>query len=303
MYNSGIKDQLETTIFYYGKVLTNSDDLSGNRIQVRIKGVDDSIQNEDLSYAFPMLQKFVHVIPKIGETVLIFVPNVKNPFIDRVYLGPLISQPQMLKADNELYSSKSALDSGHREGSPSPKTIPENKGVYPLDGDVAFQGRDNTDLIFRKNEVLLRAGKYNSDTVKGEIPKFNKTNPSYIQIKHDVIFKKATDTTEEEKGGAINILSNKINLLTHKNGSPRFTLNVQTNHISDKELERIVNEAHPLVFGDDLITYLKLLRNAFLNHVHAYPGMKPQDLSGGNEIDKYLEFPMNSLLSKNIKIN
>ena len=162
---------------------------------------------------------------------------------------------------------------------------------------------DNTDIILRKNELLLRAGKYDASTVKGEIPKFNKINPSYIQVKHDVILKKATENTEEERGAAINIVSNKINLLTHKNGSPRFTLNDQTTQISEDELERIVNTAHPLVFGDTLIDYLKLLRNAFLNHVHAYPGMKPQDQSGLNDIDTYLEFPIDSILSKNIKIN
>jgi hypothetical protein len=73
--------------------------------------------------------------------------------------------------------------------------------------------------------------------------------------------------------------------------------------VSDEEIQKIINEAHPLVFGDRLNEFLSVFINAFTNHVHAYPGLKPQDLSGVNDIDKLLEYDLKSLLSKNIKIN
>ena len=305
--NKSGKDRLATTIFYYGTVVSNYDEFGASRIKVRIIGDDNELTASELPYAFPMVQKFMHVIPKVGETVLIFTPDVKNPLIDRMYIGPIISQPQNLNKDAELYSSKSTLDSGIREPQPAPDTIPESKGVYPKVEDIAFQGRNNSDLVFRDKEAILRAGQFEVNVTGGEIPKFNKVNPSYIQVKYDVVLKKATKTatktTEEERGGAINIVSNKINLLTHKNGSPRFVLNDQDSTITEEELQKIVKEAHPLIFGDRLIEYLKLQRAAFINHVHPYPGMKPQDISGSNDIDKYLNFNLESMLSKNIRIN
>jgi len=303
VFNKGSKNRLDTTIFYYGKVTSNFDELGANRIKVRITGIDDSLFEKDLSYSFPMLQKFFHVVPKVGETVMVFIPDVKNPFIDRLYLGPIISQPQNLYKDNNLFSSKSVLASGIKQPKPAPNTIPENRGVYPSLDTIAIQGRNNSDIILKEKELLLRAGQFDSKTPKGDIPKFNKINPSYIQIKHDIVLKANSEQEATEVGGAINIVSNKINLLTHKNGSPRFTLNDQNSMVSDEEIQKIINEAHPLVFGDRLNEFLSVFINAFTNHVHAYPGLKPQDLSGVNDIDKLLEYDLKSLLSKNIKIN
>ena len=303
IYNKGSGRRLETTIFYYGKVLSNEDELGASRIRARISGVDDSLEFENVPYAFPMVQKALHVIPKAGETVLIFIPDVKNPNIDRMYIGPIISQPQLLFKDNEIFSAKSTLDSGIKQPKPAPFTIPENRGVYPNINDIALQGRNNSDIILKEKEVQIRAGQFDSKVAKGDIPKFNKINPSYIQIKHDVNLVKATDNSNGEIGGVINMVSNKINLLTHKNGSPRFTLNDQNTLISESELQKIIDEAHPIVFGDDLIEFLEVFIEAFINHVHAYPGLKPQDYSGSNDIDRLLEYDLQSFLSKNIKIN
>lgn len=302
-YNRGSNKRLETTIYYYGKVVSNYDEVGGNRIRVRINGVDDALKDSDLAYAFPMLQKFFHIVPKVGETVMIFIPDVKNPFIDRLYLGPLISQPQNLYRDSSLFSANSTLASGIKQPKPAPDTIPENKGVYPNLLDVAIQGRDNSDIVLKEKEILVRAGQFDSSVTKGEIPKFNKINPSYIQIKHDVTLTKSDDKKNSEIGGVVNIVSNKINLLTHKNGSPRFELNNQESNISDSEMIRIIEEAHPMVYGDNLKDLLKLLINVIVNHVHSYPGMKPQDLSGSMDIDKLLQYDLDSILSKNIKIN
>jgi len=303
IYNQNGGKRLETTIFYYGTVVSNIDSIGANRIKVRVIGVDDHVTTGDLSFAFPMVQKFLHVVPKVGETVLIFIPDVKNPFIDRLYVGPLISQPQMLGGDTQLYSSKSGLDSGIREPNEAPDTVPENKGVYPSIDDISLQGRNNSDIILKDKELLLRAGQFDLSTAVGEIPKFNKVDPAYIQVKYDVQITESTETVKGKRGSVTNIVASKINLLTHIDGSPRFILNDQDSNISDDELQKILKEAHPLVFGDTLIEYLKLLREAFLNHVHAYPGLKPQDLSGSPNIINYLNFPIETVLSKNIKIN
>jgi len=195
------------------------------------------------------------------------------------------------------------LNSGIKQAKPAPFTIPENRGVYPDLDTIAIQGRNNSDIIFKEKEVLIRAGQSDSTTGNGDIPKFNSINPSFIQVKHDVVLTESDDTRNNQLGGVVNVVSNKINLLTHKNGSPRFRLNDQDSMITDKEIQKIIKDAHPLVFGDNLVEFLKLFINAFINHVHPYPGMKPQDLSGSNDITKVLEFNLESLLSRNIKIN
>lgn len=301
IFNDKTGKQLETTVFLRGIVMSNSDNTDAKRIKVRVRGIDDHLKDEELPYAFPMLPKFLNITPKKGETVFLFVPAMDAPYLDRMYLGPIISQPQMLFKDTYNNGATSGLDSGFVQNRAAPSTLPENKGVYPNNEDIAFQGRDNSDIIFKSKEVLIRAGQFELNTKQGDIPKFNSKSPSYIQIKHNVNLSKKNDGVE--LGGVVNVVSSKINLLTHKDGSPRFMLNNQDSMISPEELDKIISEAHPMVFGDLLVTYLKLLRNAFNNHVHAYHGMTPEDLSGRNDIDDYLAFDLDSILSKNIKIN
>ena len=160
IFNGNSDENLMSTNFFKGIVLSNNDPNDAGRIKVRIKGVDDSILDGDLPFCFPMLQKFFHVTPKVGEVVFILIPSAKNPYSDRVFFGPIVSQPQMLFKDTYLDGATSMLNSGFMREKPSPSSIPENKGVSPNKEDVAIQGRDNSDLIFKPNEVVIRAGKF-----------------------------------------------------------------------------------------------------------------------------------------------
>lgn len=284
-------------ILFMGVVESSTDSSDANRIKVRIKGVDDHIGSaSELAYAFPLLQKFVHVVPRVGETVWVLTPDLNNLFMDRLYIGPIISQPQNLNKDPHVASSTAGLSGGFSKLKPAPSTIPENEGVYPTTTEVAIQGRKNTDIIFKDSEILIRAGKFEINNKVGDIPKFNKKNPSYIQIKQSVSYK-GNDV------GVTNMVSDKINLLTHENGSPRFQLGDQKHMISPDEMVKILDKAHPMVFGDMLIEYLELFKEAVLNHVHPYDGMKPEDLAGQVKIKKFLEFDVSKIISKNIKIN
>ena len=295
------KDNHNNT-FYFAKVDSTIDESDGGTIRARIKGLDDHIINAtELPSAFPLLQKFFHVTPKVGETVMVFIPDSANPYADRVYIGPIISQPQQLYYDKHFYTSRAMMGSGFVGPQAAPSTIPENLGVHPKKEDVALQGRDNADIILRKNEVVIRAGKFVSTKKKDEIKTFNKENPAYIQLKHDVTIEETKQNSV--KGTVANVVASKINLLSHEDGSPRFRLNDQNEQITEDEILNILENAHPLAFGDLLVQYLKLQREAFINHVHPYHGKKPQDLSGSEDIDKYLEFDIDSILSKNIRIN
>lgn len=291
------KHQKSDRIFYMGVVENNLDPSDCGRIQVRVKGVDDHIpRTADLPYSFPLVQKFVHIVPKVGETVWIFTPDKKNPFMDRLYVGPIISQPQQLNKDPHIISSTSGLSNGFVNPMTAPSTIPENKGSYPKRDEISIQGRNNADVTLKDTEVVIRAGKFlPHDKVDG-IPKFNKKNPSYIQIKHNVL-------VDKKNSGVVNVVSDKINLLTHENGNPRFNLTDQDELISEKEMSRILEKAHPMVFGDLLIEYLELFKDVMVNHVHSYNGMPPQDLAGQVKLKKFLEYDVSKIISKNIKLN
>ena len=98
-------------------------------------------------------------------------------------------------------------------------------------------------------------------------------------------------------------------MITHKDGTPRFDVTNQDNLISEQELLNILSEAHPVPFGDILVQYFQLFKNAFLNHVHNGNGAKPTDLTfDGNKLSvaefiKNAESLEKTMLSKNIKIN
>jgi hypothetical protein len=294
--NDYYKHQSGEQIFHMGVVESSEDESDAGRIQVRIKGVDDHIgSTKNLPYAFPLVQKFFHVIPQVGETVWIFTPDKKELQSNRLYIGPIISQPQNLNRDPHVISSTAGLSGGFAKLQTAPSTIPESKGVYPKKDEVAIQGRNNTDITFKDSEIVIRAGKFVAEKRTGNIPKFNNENPTYIQLNHNV-------ESDGKKVGILNMVADKIHLLSHE-GSPSFDLADQEKTISDEELIKLLSDAHPLVFGDLLIEYLESFKDAFLNHVHAYNGMLPQDMGGQAKIKKFLEFDVSKIISKNIKIN
>jgi nucleoside-diphosphate-sugar epimerase len=137
--------------------------------------------------------------------------------------------------------------------------------------------------------------------------KFNSRTQGYIQIKYNAQINVPKDENEAGEFGTVtNIVSNKINLLTHKEGSPRFNLTNQDNLISNEEMQKILEDAHPLVFGDKLIEFLEIVKVAVGNHNHKYPGLTPHS-EGQSEaaiaIQNMNEYDLAQILSKNIRIN
>lgn len=268
--------------FKFGKVISTSDKEDGGRIRVHISGEDPSNFNmEDIPYAFPLLPKHLQVKPKIGEQVFVFTQD-GNFIKDRFYLGPIISQSH--KLDIDTITSDSLLRGGSFKPDKPTSMIPENRGLQPDDDDVCLLGRGSTDILQKKNEIRIRAGK----TL--DFRTFNTDNTSYIQLKHN------TDTNK----GQINVVSDKINLLSHESIN-KFNLLNPDELITDEEFDKILKEAHVLPFGDILVKYMLLLKKAFLTHVHAYNGLPPdQDQV---EIKNYNTFDTETILSKNIRIN
>ena len=168
-------------------------------------------------------------------------------------------------------------------------------------------------MIHKNNEILIRAGKFISSTPSTTNPypfKFNKTTQGYIQIKGSVNL----GGSSSQKGSVTNVISNKINLLTHEGGSPRYNITNQNNLISDEELGKILSSeteggAHRLPFGDVLLEYLRLLKNALYYHVHNGNGNSATDLTTSGNIQALAAFKAKAddlekaMLSNNVRIN
>jgi hypothetical protein len=296
----------------YGEVISVTDEFGLGRIKVRVKGSqsvggDDGVSNADLPYATPMVPKFLSTYPKVGEAVWVFVLDRTKQQVDILFIGPIISQLDKLNRDSAITSL-----AGFSFGPVGPKvnvnTIPQLKGVFPDLEDISIQGRFNTDITQKTNEVIIRAGKFENVTPNDKNPfpfQFNTKTQAYIQIKNDVGLNKDSS----EKGTITTIVANKINLITHKDGSPRFNVTGQDTLISDDEMSRILDEAHQLPFGDVLIEYLKLLKEALFAHVHNGNGNPATDLTASGNKQALATFKSRaedlekSMLSKNIRIN
>lgn len=271
-----------TNIFKYGTVVDVKDELDGDRIKVYIKGVDPTkFTIDDIPYAFPLLPKQLYIKPKVGESVLCFVQG--DSFDDnRFFIGPIISQPH--KLDYDSMAALTFLNAGMLKPDIAPSTDPNNSGVQLENNDVGLQGRGSTDIIVKPNEIRIRAGK------SLDMRTLNKENPSYIQVKYD----------KKENDGSINIVSDNINLLSHKSVD-KFNLSDSSKLIDDDEYKKILEKAHQLPFGDVLVEFLNIFIKAFSTHVHAYHGLPP-DLTQ-IEIKNLLSYEINNILSKNIRIN
>jgi len=282
------------TMISIGVVKSIDDDGQAGRIIVEIKGVDENIQ--EVIPAFPFFPKHLQIMPKIGESVFVIKLDLNDSnFTNRFWIGPIISQPQKLQKDLHYFTSQAALPGGTVGLEVAPKFIPEAKGIFPNESDVSLQGRDNSDLILKSNELLLRAGQHKIS----QPLVFNNENMGVFQIKYNtpVILKGNKKTTNLT---VANIVADKINLITHT-GDKKFNILNQTDIISDEIISDFINKAHPLPYGDTLIDFLKAAKAFILNHTHAYPGLPA--ISNNVTTDNFVNFNLDTINSKNININ
>lgn len=301
-------------LFRECEVLSVTDDLGGLRIKVRFDPEDNHItRDEDLPYCFPLLPKHFHINPKIGEMVLVITSRYAVSGSKRWFIGPIVSQQYGLKNENYLIA-QSILENGRiTKPLPNPDLNPDNKGTIPERQDICIQGRDNADLILKENEVRLRCGFKTDDIVShnsnpltkdysitnkktiGNSLKFNKEDLSYIQMK----YKRHTDHNNRDFYSTINVVADRINLLSHDSRTP-FTLNDPNSLITDNELLKILREAHPLPYGDELVDFLKKLVDVIRTHTHPFP-MNPPSFSTPQ--NKVLDTNLDDMLSTSIRIN
>ena len=287
-------DLQSTKIIKTGTVVSNNDEYDGFRIKVRIYGEDDERSNSELPFAFPLLPKMMHILPKVGEAVVIICDSIESPYGQRYYIGPLIHQPQFMNYDGFNKGAFNLHNGGfdtyrlsglHRK--------PEALGALPLKDEISLLSRGDTDITLGEKEVKIRCGVRETDRDDKTNVLFNKTNPTYIKLKqHD-------NTLDGDSKSSATIVSEQINLISTAS-KQFFELNTKDDLITDEEMKKIVDEAHVLPYGDVLVEFLEIFKKAFNSHTHAYSGLPPvQD----NNCLNLNTFNMDTILSQNVRIN
>jgi len=272
------------TIFY-GEVMSITDETDGGRIRVRIPELDNRTANNELPWCYPLLPKFFHIYPQVGEMVRIFLEDNKFPERSRFWMGSIISQPQKIGFDSK-FTALSTTNLALTDPEKAVSTYPDADDVFPLKTDVAIVGKVNTDVILRLNEVHIRAGKHEN----GDILKLNTKNPASI----DMIFEPIQGSDTDYYSNTI-IQSDKIALISHT-GNPQF----KAARLTPEDRVRIFEEGHPTARADVLIDALEVIRVALVNHIHGYSGLAADKTA---VIKKLEELQFEQILQKNVVTN
>jgi hypothetical protein len=210
--STGDFSQDMTQNFYWGVCIDNEDPLMLGRARVKPvnlknldqvekaakeKGFDEKSENEkngkwsplDPFVYLPFLPYFINQIPKPQERVMIFFFDRKRTTgRNKFYMIAPFSSPLYVKQE-DFRSSKIHLDDGYDNSPlsvPNIKNIngtykdPAKSGVFSEPVDITINGRDTADLIIKKNDVLLRAGKH-FEFQRGEVPVIN-NNRAFLQL-------------------------------------------------------------------------------------------------------------------------
>ena len=314
------------------------DDAGAWRIKVRLDSDGTNISDNDLPDAFPLMPKTLQSVPKVGEGVFVLNASLGNNKVQRYYLGPIISQAQFNEYCS-YKSGRGDAVSLLATGKPlkeKPLTSIDRsrgltKGSFPEMDDVAVIGRGQEDIVLKyksgksgqpspSSEVDIRAGirlqpsdesiKY----LKGNVI-FNDKDPAYIQVKYKKSGLAGLSEGEGDGGdgnyespskrtarSVVNVVADKINLISHKD-SNQFGENLTDRDqlVLEEEMDNIMSQLHRSVYGDELVTLLKLIVKALSTHTHSYAMLPPTII--GTELEELQGYPYEKLLSPNVRIS
>lgn len=283
-----------------GEVVSVLDTSDGDRIKVRIMPEDNGKNIKDIPFAFPLLPKMIHIKPKVGEAVTVICNN-DNPFNQRYYIAPVISQPQQMYKSVYGEGATNLLNGGVYKEYQSQKNSDSTKGCYLKDDEVGLLGRKNTQIILSDNDIRIRCGVSNLDPSTKEIG-FNKISPAFIKLKY---YENGKSLNNGKVNSVATIVADEINLISN-NGTPYYKTHDTEESISDETIKNMIETAHLLPYGDALCDFLTKFLQIFKTHVHNY-GPVPPDLSmyGQDFFNTYgtNDKMKNEILSKHIRIN
>ncbi len=260
----------------YGRVIDNVDPTGAGRISVRLYPEDNDTADKSLPVtAFPLLPKMVHICPKKGEGVFVFLATMNDGNSQRYYIGPVISQIHRLYYDKWFEGGDSYQRGAGKDFDVNPYLDEDAYGVYPGNDDISIMGRKNADIQITDDDVRIRAGvKLVSDQSRYTI-KYNRKNPAFIKVKYH------EKPLDGDNASTVTLVGDKINLLSNK--STVFPIEeTDTNEndfrndlITDKKLNDVLQEAYKLPYGEILVDVLKKMIDIFCKHTHDYSALPP----------------------------
>ena len=251
------------------KVLSIDDDTDADRIKVRLSPEDNSKTLDELDYAFPLLPKMLHVKPKVGEAVAVLLGINNDGNSQRYYIGPLISQDHRIYADPYFNGADAFLRGAYKKFDVAPRTDPSQDGILPNDNDVVLRGRKNADIQITDNDVRVKAGvKVVNENNQYEMG-FNTKNPAYLKLKYHTV--PLNDNATQSTAA---LVADKIALIS--NTSPNyFNTTDRKDLLKDEELNKVIESAYRLPYGEKLVEFLKVFVKAFMEHTHNFAMMPP----------------------------
>jgi hypothetical protein len=220
------------------------------------------------------------------------------------YIGPVISQEDKFLYE-DFDASLRITEQGYIGWAPNPRLKAGVKPtLYPDLEDVAVEGRKDTGIQLKNEEVRIKAG---VKVVDSNGPKNNTISPAFISLKY---YPKNDYDSDGFKSTAT-IVADRINLIGTHPIDPETkeipvtenkdnTAQEKDNLISDAAMKELLNKAHRVPYGDTLIEFLDILRTAFAKHVHPFPTMAPCNDENMKAVATY---DLEGMLSNNVRIN
>lgn len=309
----------------YPAIVRDVSDYAGyNRIKAEIvnfdsngnitTGLDKNFTLQSLPFCVPLLPEFLHVRPKVGETVMVILENPAEPNSARYFIGPLITQQtklegQSFQASQSIFNkssfSSSPTNGNQIGGSPSTSFDNDARTLFAKQDEIAIQGRNNSDIILSNNEVKIRTGIFTN------LLEFKENLDFPCQIELKIVDRPISSTGVRLADSQINstfeifsqqnIKASNINLISPEGKFRKITAskdelkyNPRLNDFGDE-----AKTLHPAVLGDELVDVLINIINYLFSHAH--PPQSPP--LANNYAFNLLKFRDKSYLSAKILSN
>ena len=289
--------QGEISVVRYCKVVSIDDDTDADRIKVRLYPEDNDKSLSEIDYAFPLLPKTFHVKPKVGEGVFILLAITNDGNSQRFYIGPVISQDHRLYKDPYFMGGDSFTRGAYKKFDIAPRMDVKQDGTLPNDDDIVIRGRKNSDIQITDDDVRLKSGVKLVDEENHYDINFNEKNPAYIKTKYHL------NPLKDNTQSSVVVAADKIALLSHNSKTP-FKITDRNELIKDEELNKVIESAYKLPYGEKLVEFLKVFVEAFITHTHPFSMLPPNPAHTTVLNAKKLDMlDRESMLSDTVRLN
>ena len=256
----------------------------------------------------PFLPNHINMVPQVGETVNIFYTDPEATFIDGFYMAESIPDrgySDSSSAEHMLSQSKQGLNYK------KPKDLIKGNGEYvkkrydgaiPKTEDFVISSRTNSDVIWKDNAVIIRAGKLDEVVSKKQREPIRDENPAIVQVsKYDftsVVGEGEKRTIVEKQMVHVNtLIEYAVNDLNSNSGF-EGTVYIYKIAKNEGDTETIYfNQTTPVGVDDKVLLYSRIVTSDTLSGLSSVIRQTIKHVmsnSGGMEdLDFFIKHPSN----------